>query len=286
LIGNTLETRFLPDDLHPLWSHHRDEIEANLILRSDYGTRTLREALEGVESVFLCFTNRVGSNLLTDFLEQAGFGVRVAEEDLNSESVLAATKMYNLAAFDEYLAYVVNQTKRNGTFFCKVGAPQLFWLANRGFLPDFFGSSKFIFVRRQDKIAQSVSLFIANSTGRYLKQASDLENEPSIKPSFDRIEIVKCLRDILNSERLFHYFFALHSISALQVWYEEFVSTPRAVISEVAQFCGQESQSWLHINGVDVSNARLQSQSSELNEIMCREMRATFSLSGADFQIS
>jgi LPS sulfotransferase NodH len=191
--------RYLPERLYPMGSHHRKEIEAHFILRSESGAQKLLASLRDVQTTFLCFTNRAGSNYLTELLYKVGFGVRVAEEDFNSSSAIAASKLYHMPAFDEYLAYVVKETERNGTLFCKIGSSQLFWLADQGFLSDFFPRAKFVFIRRRDKIAQAVSLYLAKPTGRY---SDDIPGTgpvpvPVPVPVFDKVSIAEDLRFII-----------------------------------------------------------------------------------------
>jgi LPS sulfotransferase NodH len=278
VIIEDLELRFLPEALYPMGSHHRDDIEASLLLRTVAGTDRLMKALEDVQTVFICFTNRVGSNLFSDLLDQAGFGVRVAEEDFNSSSVLGACQRDRMDSFDQYLAYVVNMTKRDRTFFCKIGIAQLLWLTNRGFVQDFFPSAKFIFVRRRDKIAQAVSLYIADETGQYTigpeQDAMDTVGVP-----FHKEKIASKLLYIQQSEHLFAYFFALHSVVPLEIWYEEFATRPYFSLKKVAEFCGDASKARLGvIRKVNIAKARVRSQWSCVNHFLCDEMRKAFAL--------
>ena len=271
----TLETRFLPQQLYPMQSHHMREIEAGLRLRSEAGTESLRDALRHVQVTFICFTNRAGSNLFTDFVSQAGFGVRIAQEEFNSSNVLTEAKKHSFQSFDEYLAYVVNTTKRNNTCFWKVGASQLLWIANRGLLSEFMPAAKYIYIRRRDKIAQAVSLYIMNRTGQYLKTiASNQKGELS----FDGQTIAKELMWILDSEKIFSFFFTLHNLAALEVWYEDFVISPRACIAEVAMFCGFADQPWINLEAVEVSKSQIKRQASPLNDIFCENMRRQFAI--------
>ena len=216
--GRGLELRFLPEQSYPMSSHHKTEIEAHFPLRSAEGARQVRAELEGVQTVFVCFTNRVGSNLFTDLLDQAGFGVRVAEEDFNSSTVIAASTRRGFAAFDQYVAFMVRNTKLNGTFVAKIGPAQLLWLSNRGFIPDYFSDAKYIFVRRRDKIAQAVSLYIANATGRYKADDGPATEAAEILP-FNKRMIADNLMHILSGERDLELFFQLHRVVPLEVWY-------------------------------------------------------------------
>jgi LPS sulfotransferase NodH len=269
------EERYLPKNLYPMGSHHMAEIEATLALRSATGTARLREVLRGVRTVFLCFTNRVGSNLLTDILDQAGFGVRVAQEDFNSSTVLTASKNHNFNSFSEYLAFLVEITKKNDTCFWKIGAAQLLWLANRGFISDFMPDSKYVFVRRRDKIAQAVSLYIKNKTGQYL---ADQPRTVTEEPQFDKNGIARELMWILDNEKIFTFFFTLHNVTALDIWYEGFIASPRASVLQVTKHCGFEQSQWVQPADVDLGRARVRRQGTELNAAFCAAMRREFAI--------
>jgi trehalose 2-sulfotransferase len=267
-----LPLRYLPENLYPMASHHKSEIEQHFKLRSEGGTRSLLASLEGVRVVFLCFTNRVGSNYLTDLLSLAGYGVRVAEEDFNSSTAIAVSQRSGIDSYDSYLDHIVKATKRNGTCIWKIGAPQLLWLANRGFVPEFFSSAQYVFLRRKDKIAQAVSLYIANQTGKYVGDASET-NLP-----FDKVLIARQLFQIAVGESHFSYFFALHNVLAYEVWYEDLVAEPRSSILELSERFGCAHEPWLNLDAVDETRSLIKKQSSTTNELLIERMHQSFQL--------
>lgn len=267
------EVRFLPENLYPMESHHKIEIEAALALRSAAGSQKLAQAAGLARVVFVCFTNRSGSNLLTDIVHQAGCGVQIAAEDFNSSEVLQTARDQGCSSFDEYLAFVIKRTTRNATCFLKIGASQLLWLSNRGFIADFMPNSRYIFVRRRDKIAQAVSLYILNNTGQYLRSAG---KRPHSRPNFDRDAIAQELMWIVDNEKLFAYFFALHDLPFLEVWYEDLVHSPRDCLVEIARHCGLAARSWLNLDNIGLHKAQVQRQRSELKQSFYNRLKRGF----------
>jgi LPS sulfotransferase NodH len=267
------EVRFLPEELYPMESHHKIEIEAALALRSAAGSQKLAQAAGLARVVFVCFTNRTGSNLLTDIVHQAGCGVRIAAEDFNSTTVLQTARDKGCSSFDEYLAFIIEQTTRNATCFLKIGASQLLWLSKRGFIADFMPNSRYIFVRRRDKIAQAVSLYVLNNTGEYLKSVG---KRPRSRPNFDRDAIAQELMWIVDNEKLFAYFFALHSLPFLEVWYEDFVRSPRDCMVEIAGHCGLAARSWLDLDNIRLDKAQVQRQRSGLKQSFYTRLKRDF----------
>jgi LPS sulfotransferase NodH len=277
-MAQDLPIRYLREEIYPMASHHRTEIERALRLRGEATSKKLLAAAKNVKIVFLCFTNRVGSNHLTDLLSLAGYGVRVAEEDFNSSTVLASAKAHKLQEFDAYLERQLNATKKNGTCVWKIGAAQLLWLANRGFVPDFFSQAGYLFLRRRDKIAQAVSLYKANKTGQYVGGPANGE-EPELE--FDKEQIARALFDILRWEFHFSYFFELHGIKPFELWYEDLVADPRSSIQQVSDWLGCGEAPWLDIDAVDSSRFFIKKQSTKENGRVMEEMREAFALTPA-----
>ena len=267
------ELRYFEESLYPMRSHHMKQIEAHFPLRSPGGLVELNKSIAGARTVFICFTNRVGSNLLTDLLNQAGFGVNIAEENFNAAKVLASSAINNLKDFASYLAYACKVTRRHDSIFLKIGAAQLMWLSNRGYVSDFFSDAKFLFIRRRDKLAQAVSLYIMNSTGQYL--AGMGPDNKSV--AFDPKEIARQLKWIVDNESLFLYFFALHSVSPLEIWYEDLVSSPSQTLSAVARHCGLPDLDY-ETMALSAENATVKRQYATINDKFIKEMQRLFAL--------
>ena len=257
-------------------SHHMKEIEAHFDLRSAKGAEKLRASLAGVQATFVCFTNRVGSNYFTDVIGRAGMGVRVAEEDFNSASVISTSIKNKLTSFVDYLAFIIERTKNNNTLFLKIGAAQLLWMANRGLLGDFFPNCRFVYLRRRDKIAQAVSLFLMNKTGRHLASDPTTVSENDIE--FDEVALAKQLKWIVDNEAVFDYFFALHRLEPFEIFYEEFTKSPGSHLVKLADFCGVKPRNWLEVGAVMKQSDRITLQRTKINNELSRKMEKYFEI--------
>jgi LPS sulfotransferase NodH len=270
----TLIPRFLPEALYPMGSHHKTEIEAAFQMNSEEGTARLRSSLSGVQVVFLCFTNRVGSNYLTDLLNMTGYGIRVAEEDFNSSTAAAAAQRHAFKSYDSYLDHIVRATKRNDTCIWKIGPAQLLWMANRGFISDFFPDSKYLLLRRRDKLAQAVSLFAANTTGKYISDGSTTDD--ALK--FDKAEIARDLLQCCVGEAHLAYFYALHSIQPYELWYEDMIADPKACVAGISAWLGTREKPWLKLAAMDTGESLIVKQTSKSKDELLSKMRESFDL--------
>jgi hypothetical protein len=78
----------------------------------------------------------------------------------------------------------------------------------------------------------------------------------------------------LSCEFDFSYFFALHNVTPLEVWCEDFIVQPRNCIAGVAAFSG--CLEIANIAAVDINNLRMKRQRSDVNDSMCEAMRTAF----------
>ena len=113
-----------------------------------------------------------------------------------------------LTSFSSYLAKIAIANAKNGVCFLKIGGEQLFWLTKHGFVSrmmELATPPKFMFMSRRDKVAQAVSLFIAESTGQFSEAKIDVvapgSGEPGVR--YDSGKILNRLRYILHQEHLF-----------------------------------------------------------------------------------
>ena len=270
----TLTPRFLPEAVYPMGSHHKTEIERTFQMNSEEGTLCLRSSLSGVQVVFLCFTNRVGSNYLTDLLNLTGYGIRVAEEDFNSSTALAAAQKHGFKSYDSYLDHIVKVTKRNDTCIWKIGPAQLLWLANRGFISDFFPESKYLLLRRRDKMAQAVSLYAANSTGQYVGDGRATD----VTLNFNKVEIARVLLQCCVGEAHLAYFYALHGIHPYELWYEDMIADPRSCVAGISEWLGTSQKPWLKLVAIDAGESLITKQTSKSKEELLSRMRESFDL--------
>src|SRR5450432_1865264 len=85
-------------------SEHSRKIES-LYQLQPHADEELQKALKGVSVVFVCFSNRSGSNLLLDILERLGFGCTPGDELFNDGTVENFKAEYGFESFEQYLAF-------------------------------------------------------------------------------------------------------------------------------------------------------------------------------------
>jgi LPS sulfotransferase NodH len=212
-------------DLYAYTSHHRDAIEASYVIDPNFIHKELLEQTSKKIVVFVCFSNRSGSNLFLDALGRIGFGCSPGDEFFNAEAIYDHVKEFAFESFEDHLAFIVKLRGLRKHVFLKIGPHQLFWLANSGLLTRYFRHTRYVLVERRDKVAQAVSLYLADQTGSYLRTV-DSEGSAREAVPYSSEEILKRLKHIMDVTGLFEYFFELHSLSFHRICYEDLDADP------------------------------------------------------------
>lgn len=212
------------------FSLHLDEIAAAM----DVGLPVPAVASE-LEFVFLCFTNRCGSNLVAEALASDG-RVNLAAECYNAAEVLRAARQLKLTSFSDYFAGVALHDQRSNRFIVKLAADHLTLLFHAGILSAIANRSRFIFVERSDKLGQAISMCLAETT---LAWAS--YNNPACPPelvAFSRGLVDHHIELILRQNLFFERFFAINGIVPHRVIYEHFVASPDTAVRALGHALG------------------------------------------------
>jgi LPS sulfotransferase NodH len=272
-------------DVYPDRSIHSLEIEKNMPIWDEAGRTDFSTMINnGVRVVFVCFINRSGSNYLLDLIQQLGLGAKPTDEVFNYDHVIERCRKNNISSFSAYLAKIVLANARNGFCFLKIGGEQLFWLAKHGFLSYMINSNcapKFIFMSRTDKIAQAVSLFIAEATGRFSEFRTENNRPPGdeFKIDYDPAKILDRLRYVDYQEHLFSLFFTLHGIEFYSIRYETLDANPRNILQDMLQFVGAFEAGVSQISMIEARGQTVARQGGDLNRIFIDRFRRDFSLS-------
>jgi LPS sulfotransferase NodH len=271
--------------LYPDRSIHSSEIERNMPIWDESGRRHFSRMIDNlIQVVFVCFVNRSGSNYLLDLLEQLNLGAKPTDEAFNYDQVLARCRQNDVTSFSSYLAKIVLANAKNGVCFLKIGGEQLFWLTKHGFLSRMMDSAippKFIFMSRRDKVAQAVSLFIAESTGQFSEAKIDVvsatSGEPDVK--YDARKILDRLRYILHQEHLFSLFSALHEVELLSLSYEDLVANPERTLREVLDYSNAPKDTLVQLAKIERGGKSLKRQRGQLNRNLIDQFRSEFGVS-------
>jgi trehalose 2-sulfotransferase len=210
-----------------------------------------------VKFVFICYTNRSGSNYLAELLASDQFLPR-AGENLNSETIINHARQKSFKSFQEYFSFLVNHTKKNNFVTLKIAPVHLELLGKSGILDQIIDRSQFVVIERSDKLAQAISHLIAFQTGKF----TSIMNGPSekIEPKFNRDQLDRIITDIANSYYHFNVFFAHNGIAPAHVIYEQMAEDPVRTLSFVSSMIDTPELN------VDPKRVRLERQTGRLNE--------------------
>ena len=218
--------------------------------------------VRATRKLFICFTNRCGSNYLAEILASTG-NFNLAGEVFNFDTVISHCKGHGHASLDAYVVALIKSTSKNGNFAAKVSVAQLMFLNNAGILPTIFEGAHYLLLERADKLAQAISFHIAWQTRQwtsYMKSEVD-----HTKISFDGETISSMLEGIAQQYRLFDLFFSVHGIIPALMSYENLVERPLASTQMALDGLGFGRQVF------NLSNVRTEKQRNEVSARFKRE---------------
>lgn len=222
---------FADEDCYLFQSQLREEL-ARLPVADPSGIDWFSKLPDDLVITFIMFTNRSGSNLVTDILEQSMLGTGMANEPFLAAVVIENFSKHGYSSIEEYIYRILMHWSINGYCFIKIGWDALFWLTSERLLSRLFARSKFVITRRQNKILQAISYLKALRTGQFF-QVTESEfggvsdgGSPEAFESFIRskegvIEVLKLVHYFYIAEGRLLYFNALHRLNALELVYEE-----------------------------------------------------------------
>lgn len=186
--------------------------------------------------VGLLFTSRSGTTFFVDVLNRSGrFGD--IREHLNPYRQRTGMKRWKSASMADYLTETVRRySSPDGVFGIKGTVEALLPLAQVGELPDHARQWSWITVRRQDIIAQAVSLFRAKATGVW-HTVGKLTGRPPMPP-YDFAGIEKQLESIQRKQGQIERFIAHHELTPLRLVYEDFKDDPTDALKAVFHHVG------------------------------------------------
>lgn len=237
---------------------------------------TLRERIEaaGVERTFvICSTPRTGSTMLGDLLADTGLVGRADEffgEPFRQNVVPGLTRR----GFDEYLLGCTRNA-RLGTFGIKLHWDQVevflhLLRLRRGLrgrsdaevLEAVFPALRYVFLTRDDVLAQAVSFWKAMASGKWVD-----EQWAAAEPTFDADRIAGRVRRIEEHNAAWRGWFAANSVEPLGVTYEELAADPASTARRVLEHAGVDVPA-----GLDVE-PRTERQADAVNDEWIRRYR-------------
>jgi LPS sulfotransferase NodH len=209
--------------------------------RHDFAPRTVRPE----RSFLLASVPRAGSTYFSHALWQTGC-LGAPLEYLNFEGGGPYGFAANSAALQHELwrSVLRRRCSPNGVFGLKVFPPQLQALqeSNPALLADVFTvmlprdrPRHVVYLRRRDRVAQTVSLARASLTGVWRK---DQEQSGAAQPPYSQEALEAAERGIELQERAWASMFADLRIEPLALWHEDVLADPAAAARQVADHIG------------------------------------------------
>jgi LPS sulfotransferase NodH len=210
-----------------------------------------------VSFVFLCFTNRSGSNYLAELLASGGAYNR-ASEMLNWPAVLEISKRRKHERFQEFFAGLARRRQKSGCFIIKAALQHLDILTRAGVLDQVAGRSQFVMIERNDVLAQAISFAIAFATGAFSSAAEGSARPQDI--AYSRETIDRHIQAIAQSRQQFSLFFGRNGIVPVRMLYERLIADPEGEACWLARELGLKDFS------IDRSKVLLERQSGPVND--------------------
>jgi trehalose 2-sulfotransferase len=230
-------------------------------------------------SIFVCGTPRAGTSLLTGLVKSTNVAGRPEEYFWRFE-LPSRKARWNLASSAEHIAAAIRAgTTANGIFGAKLMwgyfgdfIEQLRAAGGRGseyeLIESFFANPRFVFIRRDDIVAQAVSWAKAIQTGIWYDHVHPGPGDPA---SFDFEQIDALAREARDHNDAWTRWFAANDIDVAEVVYEELSAAPATTARAVLEFLGIEASEDL------VIEAQTRRQADQLNQAWVDEYLRRFS---------
>jgi len=220
----------VPPQLANLERFHRDAL-AQLFGASPPGT-----AIDGTRHfLFICFTNRCGSNYLAHLLASTG-RLNEAGEFFNAPTVTAHVRERRLPSLGAYVNFLSNRLDMNGWLVAKLGIEQLVMLTEARILDQIRNRTHFILIERRDRVAQAVSRLVAEQNYQWTSQQA--ARIPDDRLVYAREAITLHAASVEAQNFMFLRFFASNGIAPLHFAYEAVVADPQRALTEIGATLG------------------------------------------------
>jgi len=208
----------------------------------------------------VCATHRSGSNLLCQMLwhsERAGF----PQEAFSPTRAAHIAREHEVGidpekCFARYVAgLMARRQTANGVFGAKIMWSQTPWFVERltadpewsgprdvplgELLSAVFPGLRLIWMRRQDKVRQAISLVKAKRTKIYNSLQND-DSAPPPEPAYDFPAIARELARFERDDAAWGGFFDESGFAPFTVWYEDLAADPSPVIRDALRHLGEE----------------------------------------------
>lgn len=170
----------------------------------------------------IAFTPRSGSTWLGDVLLQSRL-LGAPREYFNPEAAAPTLGQSGCAGFPDYYAYLKRSKQVGGVFGVEVNWPRLNAIIEEGYRPLLDDLQAWFYLRREDFVAQAVSLYKAMQSGVFHSHDGKQARAPV---TYDGTRIAEAVFTLMNSEYKLNCHFRESGISPRELWYEHIVTMP------------------------------------------------------------
>jgi LPS sulfotransferase NodH len=184
-----------------------------------------------VDVLFLCFTNRCGSNYLGYLLASTG-AFNAAGEFFNHNTVLEHSVPKGLQSLSAYFTELSNLVARSGRLAAKASIDQLVMLADTGILDALRGRATYLLIERRDRLGQAISRVIAAQNLRWT--TAQTARVPDSALVFDRAWINREVAEITLAHAAFSQLFSVNGIEPVRITYEALLADAKTALGALA----------------------------------------------------
>jgi trehalose 2-sulfotransferase len=210
------------------------------------------------KTLLIAMLPRTGSTALCSLLEATGV-LGFPREYLNPRGPLKPwARRLSASNLSEYLeALRREQVTPNGVFGFKTLYPDLEPLLDRAPIAELLDAAQFVYLTREDRVAQAISEYLADRSGVWHQDAEGERfrsrggGDPD--PPYNEAEILRRRDALAETEADWERFFGERSIEPLRITYERFVADANATVRAIARHVGVEWEGELSLEGAETT---------------------------------
>lgn len=202
----------------------------------------------------MAFTNRCGSNLLADYINQTGL-IGGFHESLNFDTISSTADREGIDNISRYFYFLHERFAKQETLGVKASWDQILMLARFNVF-SMFPAVRVVHIRRAEVVSQAVSHWIAHQTKRW---TSTMKGE-QIEPEYDFSAIQNIVSNIQMANSIIPILSRVLGAAHVGVLYEGLVRDPQTTVVNVTGTLGLELGAW------KASAPKINKQADKVNE--------------------
>ena len=191
-----------------------------------------------MKSIFLCMTPRSGSSYL-------GSAMQVNKIAKFGEHFRAVGGMFEKIAqeagaktYEDYVRARIASVRVKDVFGAKVDWLQFAPLYYFGAYDHYWREAKYIYLTRENILAQGISRYIATETGYFHSVNKHLEDTKSFEVPLDFDKLWRHVEHLIEMQSAWERFFATEGVLPLRLTYEMVEADPAAVLKRISDYVG------------------------------------------------